>query len=138
MYLSGEVKIDKKVLEELSSRQKEDVEALAIAIENGTYEKEKPLPKATNGGDPVEPIDTDGIGSWRPGVFGGFSEPDKPVVQQPVPQPSAAHSLETTVGEMTSGFYSELRELTKNSGNGALKTALRCCISLLEEFYSRV
>jgi hypothetical protein len=52
--LSGEIDIDKKVLEGLSSKPKEEIEALAAEIEEGTYEKKapaKPAPQDGNGND---------------------------------------------------------------------------------------
>jgi len=47
--LSGEVKIDKQVLQELSSRQEDDIFRLAMEIENGSFEKKPPgIPNQQN------------------------------------------------------------------------------------------
>ena len=54
MILSGDVDIDKRVLEELSSWPKEEIESAAEAIASGTYEKKKPGSQ-TNKKVPVDP-----------------------------------------------------------------------------------
>lgn len=50
--LSGEIKLDKKELEELSFKTREEISDLAARIEDGTYEKAKQ--KAPAGVPPLE------------------------------------------------------------------------------------
>ena len=48
MILSGEAGIDKKYLGGLSEKPKEEIKAIATAIENGTYDKQTPATAASS------------------------------------------------------------------------------------------
>jgi len=56
MILSGEAGLDKKKLGGLSEKPTEEIEAVAAAIENGTYEKQPATPSASSA--PEKPVDS--------------------------------------------------------------------------------
>ncbi|MCL1901360.1 MAG: hypothetical protein FWG51_03055 [Firmicutes bacterium] len=58
MILSGEAKISKKDLEELSSKPKEELAEIAAGIEDGTYEKGGPEAPAAAEKNSLPPLDT--------------------------------------------------------------------------------
>jgi len=109
--LSGEVSIDKKVLEGLSSSPQEEIAELAASIEDGTYEKRKPGSLSqTEGGDTANP--GSGSGGMRP--------------------------FEAAIAKITDEL---LRELRKNAGSDdktELKTSLRSYIDMLEDLYRQL
>jgi len=107
--LSNEVPVDKKVLEDMSSWPREEIEAVAAKIETGTYEK-----KRTSAPTPV--------------ITGGSA--DRP--------PSGLRQWDAAVGKLTDGFNSELRKLGANSGKAKFKATLRIYIDALEDLYGSV
>ena len=107
--LSSEVQIDKKALEGMSSWPKEEIEAVAAKIEEGTYEKKK-----TSAPSPV--------------TAGGSAGPI----------PSGLRQWDTAVGKLTDGYSSELRKLGANSGKAKFKATLRSYIDALEGLYGSI
>jgi len=107
--LSGEVSIDKKVLEGLASRPKEDVVDIAYKIEEGVYEKKKSEAPATAGISDSANLDSSGM---RP--------------------------FEAAIARITEELFSELRKQAKNGDTSELKSALRSYIDMLEDMYSQI
>ena len=110
MILSGEVKIEKKVLEEFLSKPKEEIEALAEAVENGTYEKEKPDPAPQAVDLPAKLVDS---------ILASFTP------------------LDTAIGGISDSF-SMLPKVTKKTDRTKLKAALSSRIDILEELRDRL
>jgi hypothetical protein len=115
MILSGETKIDKKELEALSAMTEEVLAAIAMEIERGTYEK----------------------GSYEKYI----TAPDKPATagsgSYAQPGNAGMHSSASDISALIDGLYADIRNLTKNKGKAALKTALRTCIDILEDLYTQ-
>jgi len=113
--LSGEVKINKKKLQELASGKDEDrrpeIEEIAAQIEDGTYNRRPP---------PPEPL---------------------PPAPQPPQTPSHAEisQLDEAVKRVTEGFRAGLSSLNTNNSltktKAAMRSALRAHIDKLEEIY---
>ena len=111
MILSGEANINKKELESISFREKEEIEAVAAELEEGTYEKQKQESPATNGDTNAEPT---------PG------------------RTTVAQSLKDALGKMTVSFTTGMQAITGTSGAPELKRALRAHIDALEEIYAQI
>jgi hypothetical protein len=109
MILAGEASISKKDLEELSSRPKEEITAIAEEIEKGTYENKKTA--ASSRESPARPVDSI-LAGMRP--------------------------LETIISKLSDGFNSDLPKITKKADRAQLKTALRAFIDRLEDLYGRI
>ena len=109
--LTGEVKIDKKVLERLASAAAEEVAELAASIVDGAYEKRKPENPAT-----PEP------GLIDDGIFDG---------EQPLDMVISRISRDIA-------FYSGLRNRVSGGGTSELKSALRSYIDILEDLYEQM
>ena len=107
--LSGEVKIDKKVLVSLASAEKEELKEIAAQIEDGTYAKIKPeAPAPAKPETPLESVlsDMKPLGEAISSVIGSLDE--------------------------------KLAKITKKADRTKLKTALRAFIDKLEEQYGRL
>ena len=113
--LSGELKMDKKVLEGISLRPKEEIEAVVAEIVDGTYEKK---PSATPAMDELE------------GYCNTGSEFDSGSTK--------TQRLENIVAMITNGYDSFLQKTGKKYGVGKLKTALRAYIDSLEVLYRNI
>ena len=109
MILSEEVNITKKALEELSFKQKEDIEEAANKIESGAYEKEKPAAPA--------PADS--------------AKPKENALK-------LIRSLDKAVRSMSDGLDSELAEITEKSSRAELRAALKPCLDMLDNLYKRI
>ena len=107
--LSGEVKIDKKELIALASATKEELADIAAQIENGTFEKKKPVTA-----EPSEPVTP--VGSMITGM-----------------QP-----LDKAIRKVTDTITAGLPEITKKADRAQLQKALRAYINTLEELYSTI
>ena len=94
--MSSEVSIDKKVLAEMSSWSKEEIEAVATEIEEGTYKKRKPVPPS--------PTETGGSTASRPA---GLRESD------------------AAISSLTDRFYYEMRKISAYSWKVKLRAALK-------------
>ena len=107
--LSGEIDINKRELESLSSKPKEDIAALAAEIEAGNYEKstsEVPAP------DQIDSL-TNRISA-------------------------ELRRLDTIINSTMKAFNSRLRKLSEYGGKAEYKTALRSYINMLEEMYRNI
>ena len=126
MILSGEVSIDKKVLEGLSSGSREDLVELATKIEDGTYEKKRPATvavKADEGSDP-------------PGALSVVHVPSVP--ESGETDHMSVQQIETAAAQLMDDLFYQLQKYS-NQGNAAeLKTALRIYINLLEGLLRKV
>jgi len=109
MVLSGEVNIEKKFLEELSSRPKEEIEEIAARIENGTFQKEKPAAQSPAGSDKHS-------GDNLAGIL----------------------SLKTAISSLTDNLGPEMEKITEMADKSELKAAIRSCIDMLEAMYRAI
>ena len=108
MILSGEVAIDKTKLRELSECPREEIEAVAAAIEKGTYEKQ-PLASAVSAA-PEKPVDII-LAAMRP--------------------------LQIAIDALSASF-SVLSKIRSSIARVELKAILRSCIDQLEDLYGRI
>ena len=108
MILSGEVAIDRLKLRELSECPREEIEAVATAIEKGTYEKQ-PLASSASAA-PEKPGDII-LAAMRP--------------------------LKFAIDALAASF-SVLSKIRSGIVRVELKTALRSCIDQLEDLYGRI
>ena len=112
--LSGEVPIDKQVLQELSTKSEKDIAAVARRIGDGSYVKDKPL---------------------------GFTPADN---QESSQGTSAAVAHATTavtdrdIDRITDEFYAELNRYRKEDNAAGVKAALRSYLDRLEDLYKRL
>ena len=125
MILHSKVRINKKVLEEVSLKPDEEIEALAMAIENGTYTKEKPASQQES----PQAVGTPPTGTTPTAP----SEPPKPVDYIL----AGVQHLDGVINWISESF-SELPAVTKKADRTKLKTALRTRIDLLEELCERL
>ena len=131
MILYNEVKIDKKVLESLASNP-EEVKRLAIAIENGTYKKEKPAPHREDESD--EPAGSAELS--EPAEPTGQAEPLVPL--KPIDSiMSAVLPLDPVIDNIQARF-SNLHVVTQTADRAKLKAALRLRIARLENLYEKI
>jgi len=110
MILSREVSIDKKVLEQLSSKPEEEIKAVATEIEEGTYKRKAPQTEA-----PAQP---------KPG-------------SSAAPVLSEMRRLEATIGNTVKAVYSAANQLSKNDKTEMQET-IRSCITALEDLYRKI
>ena len=122
--LSGEESIDKKALQELSSRQREEIEATAAEIEEGVYVKKKP-------GEPA--LSPDGAASPA-GAADEPAEGHAPETAVTVGPPL----LGMLINEMTDDFQPSLWSYAEDGNLNDLKDALRAYIDRLEELYWQI
>jgi len=108
MILSGEAVIDKYILCDLSEKPRKEIEAVAAAIEKGTYEKQPPASAASAA--PEKPVDII-LAAMRP--------------------------LQIAIDGLSASF-SVLSKIRSGTVRAELKTALRSCIDQLEELYGRI
>ena len=109
MILSGEAKLSKKELEQLSSMSNYELSEIATEIEDGAYEKRKSETAATTGA----------------GIIAG-------------PTFAGAQAFDTVISKIAEAFYAELRKLAKKDDVAGLKTALRSHIEMLEDLYRQI
>lgn len=140
MILAGDAKIDKKVLEKITSMPKEDIEALALAIENGTYERPKPEQAAPGIDSPY--IDSPYISSPNMSPpYGNASDPNGSYVDPEfyATQPDGSRSLESAFNLITDGFHlSQLQKHSRSNDTAEFKTALHSYIVMLEDLYRQL
>jgi len=105
--LGGEVSIDKKVLEELSLWEKEDIIELAASIENGTYEKGRHAHL-------ISAYDADSVESSS----------------------GSGDSLGRFFTGLMDNVLSMFRKCSGNGNESVLKSALRSFINSLEALYN--
>jgi hypothetical protein len=109
MILSGEVKIDKKELEELSFRPEEEISAIAQEIEEGLYKKQK-----------AEDLLPEGSGRADASFIAGI------------------RPLETIIRKILKGADYEPPQIKKTEDRTEMRTALRSYIDKLEDLYKRM
>ena len=107
--LAKEANIDKKVLEELSGKSTDELEALAAEIENNTYEKNKSGSAASR--SPESPVGAESI-NMRP--------------------------LDIAINKMSADIHAKLPKLMENGGGEELKALLRLYIGRLEDFFMQI
>ena len=110
MILDREVSIDKKILEQLSLKPKEEIKAVATEIEEGSYKKNAPKKETPAQSMPESPA--------------------SPVL-------SEMRRLEATIGDTLKTVYSSVGQLSKNDLTEVRET-IRSCIVALEELYRKI
>jgi len=110
MILSGDVSIDKRVLEQLSSKSTEEVKAIAAEIEEGTYKKSAPE---------TEPTALPKPGGSAASVI------------------TEMRRLETTIENTVKDVQSAASQLSK-SDLSELQETIRSCIISLEELSRKI
>ena len=106
--LSGEVPVDKRVLQELSTKTEKEIAAVAERIEDGSYVKEK--------------SETSAQGS----------------AQRPSTANAATLVKDKSVDKLTDGFIAELKQYREKGDESGAKTALRTYIDQLENLYRQL
>ena len=127
LILTDQVKLDKKALVSLSADAKDEIEALAMAVEQGTYEKKKPEPPiAAGASDPAKP----------PAPAGPIpaAEPTKPADRVL----SEIQLLNSVLGNVSDSFYSALPGIKKKAELAEIKAALKPCIDMLGDMYRQL
>ena len=109
MILSDEAYITKKALEELSFRPKEEIEAVAMKIEEGTYEKKKPASGAPKAQE---------------------SPADSVTVNM--------RTLDIAISKISDEIDSKLLKIIESGGGPELKAALSLRIDRLGDLYERL
>ena len=107
--LGSEVKLDKKTLAEISMMAKEDLQEIAVKIEEGRHKELKPEPQLAENEE--RPVDI---------VLAGMLPLDKAITR------------------IANVFQSGLALITKKKEKTELQTALRSYIETLEGLYSRI
>ena len=119
--LSGEMSINKNVLEGLSSWPKEDIVELAAKIEEGSYERKR------TGSEQEGAADVQGL-QWPSAQITPGGEGDGVEV-------SGMSPFEAAIARITEELFAELR---KQSSTEDVKSALRSYINMLEDLYSQI
>jgi hypothetical protein len=109
LILSGDVVMKKKDLNALSNMVKEEIESIAAQIEEGAYNKKNAPTAAPK--VPLAPLDA-AIAGVQP--------------------------LTAAIGKVSSVFQKTLPDITRKAEKAKLQGALRQCIDMLEEIYSRI
>jgi len=111
--LSGEVKINKNMLERLASDKNGELTEVASQIEDGSFMKKSP-----KGSD----VDVSDSNVNSPGSSGA----------------TGMNPFESTIARISEELVTELRKHATSSNTGELKSALRSYITMLEELYSQI
>ena len=111
--LSGEVRINKNMLERLASDQTGDIAEIAARVEDGSFVRKR----ADNSG--ADATDND-------------ANPQDSI------STSSMNPFEATIARISEELVSELRKQTTNGNTGELKSALRSYIAMLEDLYSQI
>ena len=115
LILADEVRIDKNVLEKITAMAADEIESIALSIENGTYEKKKSETAA-------------------PGEDASYGDGASPGNQAP-----GTHQLDAAIDLITDDYYfAQLRKHTRNDDTAEFKNALRAYISMLEDLYRQL
>jgi len=118
LILSGEVRVDKGVLEGLASASQSEIKEIAMQIENGTYERKQAKPLS---------LDIDDLTAIKPD-FAGMNQADT----------SKMNPFEVAITRMSGELFAELNKQAKTGDKKELKTAIRSYIIMLEDFYSNI
>jgi len=110
MILSGEAILDKSKLQQMAGLTEEETEAVAAAIENGTYEKQPASTTGPETSNPTRPIDS--------------------ILAKLPPLQQAIRNL--------SNSFSVLPKVRKSADRAELKAELRSCINQFEDLYDQV
>ena len=131
--LSGEVEINKKKLQSLSTGTKEEIEAIAMEIEEGTYKKRTPAAPASasttsQAEAPTQLTPTQPATPARPATPPPPGEARKPASLTP----EEMQKIEKIISDMTNGFDEMLNKLDGNSSLEDLRDAIKDYIDKLE------
>lgn len=132
LILSGEVKIDKKELESLTSADKEEIAGLAKSIENGTYEKAKAEVSAKDAAAEDYPA--------KDAASDDYSAKDSPTGQS-LPGSSGigqSDPTQTAIELVTGRAYRDLLGSLTDGETSQAKMALRHFIDMLEDVYLKM
>lgn len=123
--LSGEVEINKKKLQSLSTGTKEEIEAIAMEIEEGTYKKRTPAASA--------PATSASAPAQAPPPARPATPPPPGVAREPASlTPEEMQKIEKIISDMTNGFDEMLNKLDGNSSLEDLRDAIKDYIDKLE------
>ena len=124
LILTDKAKLDKKELMALLDRPKDEVVALAMAVEQGEYKKKKP--------GQAEPPDSDASAvSPAPNAPSGVARPIDPVLAD-------IRLLKAALDKVSGAFYTALPEIKKKAERTELKTALKPCFDILTDLYMQL
>jgi len=126
MILSGEVSIDKKVLERLSSWSKDDVNELAARIEDGTYEK-----KRRESASQAVSAESDSAEGWS-------AAPKAPVREESAVEFPEAQPFQAVIARISDELLFEIRKRSEHGVTAEVKSSLRSFIDSLEELYREI
>jgi len=110
--LSGEVRVNKNMLEQLAADPTGDVAGIATSIEDGSFTRRQQK-------------DGTGVIDSKTNLPGSANT-------------SGMNPFEATIARISEELVSELRKQTTSSNSGELKTALRSYITMLEDLYSQI
>jgi len=141
MILSGEAGLDKKKLGGLSEKPKEEIEAVAAAIENGTYEKQNTSTSASYASSissTPSASSTPTISSASPAPSASPDSTASPSSGKPVDSILAKiPPLQLAVNDLSDSL-SVLPKIRSNADRTKLRAALRPCIDQLEDLYRQI
>ena len=129
MILSGDVSVDKKFLERLSSASKEDIAELAEKIEDGTYERRPVAAVVSASGNEDLPLSA----QWarEPALSGGGFGSDASVSAE-------MRQLESAIGSISNDYFSTMQRLSKATSMAEFRGELRSYINTLEDLYQSI
>ena len=123
MILSGEVKLDKRELEKLSSKSKDEIETITVNIEEGTYAKKTPSQSPAT--PPPSPIYSPVKPSSSEIEDGNTADTQSGKTQR----------LDAIVSNLVEEFSSVFNQNSENCDATVSKAALRTLIDKLENLY---
>jgi len=153
--LSGEVEINKKKLETLSSLPAEEIVAIATEIEAGTYKRRAPATQAAADGNgsgtshaPSAPGNSDNSNPSDPGPANPSHVNPNPANPNPASpgsggnrfddlEPTEQRRLASAIGAATNGMNADLQRFDRGE-QVDLKTTLRAHIDALEGLYRQM
>jgi len=127
MILSGEVKLDKKALGELSKIPKDDLAGKATEIEEGIYEKKSPATDTM----------TDQTSPDYQEIPDGKAAPASQVAPFELAL-AGIQPLKAIITRLPGYIIPILPKVTKKADKTLLRTELRTCIDALEDLHSQI
>ena len=124
--LSGEIAVDRSKLQRLSRASKEEIEAVANQINDGTYNrKDHRVSRVPEPSQEPSSGKADSDTPWLPPQIDTVNKDE-------------ANYVDTIVSLITGNLNTTLKSLNNESGIPELKTSLRAFITSLEELYTNL